>query len=115
MISRSHCADSVRWYVEYDPVSGPADFGSLQLTVTKVGDYAAGRGTATPVPATPITVGGTEGTVIEKDGAYALIGWAIGGAQIALAGPVSNGDFAPLVKLADSLVLVNPDDPRIVA
>ena len=88
---------------------------AIQLTVTKFGDHATGGASATPVAATPVTVGSVEGSVFEKDGAYALIAWTIGGAQIALGAPISNGDIDPLVKVANSVVLVSAGDPRIVA
>jgi endoglucanase len=116
-ISRNQCANSVTWYVEYDLASGPVGAGGIQLTVTKVGgdSVAGGFASATPVAATPIMVNGIAGFVFNKDGAYAVIGWTTGGAAITLAGPVSNGDIASLVQVADSLVLVAPDDPRIVA
>jgi hypothetical protein len=116
-ISRNQCANSVTWYVEYDSVTGIPGTGAIQLTVTKVGgdSLAGGFASATPVAATPITVNGIEGFVFNKDGAYAVIGWTTGGAAITLAGPVSNGDIASLVQVADSLVRVASDDPRIVA
>jgi endoglucanase len=118
-ISRNQCANSVTWYVEYDPASGTPGSGTdaIQLMVTKMGgdSVAGGFASATPVAATPITVDGNEGYVFNKDSAYAMIGWTTGGAAITLSGPVSNGDVASLVQVADSLVLVAPDDPRIVA
>jgi hypothetical protein len=118
-ISRNQCANSVTWYVEYDPASGTNGSGddTIQLTVTKVGgdsldgDFASAR----PVASTPITINGIEGYVFSKDSVYTAIGWTSGGAQITLAGPISKGDVASLVAVADSLVLVNPNDPRIVA
>jgi hypothetical protein len=116
-ISRNQCANSVTWYVEYDPASGPAGSGGIQVTVTKVGgdslegDFASAR----PVASTPITVNGIEGYVFSKDNAYTAIGWTSGGAQITLAGPISNGDISSLVAVADSLTLLGPNDPRIVA
>jgi hypothetical protein len=116
-ISRNQCADSVTWYVEYDSLTGIPGTGAIQLTVTKVGgdSVAGGFASATPVAATPITVNGIEGFVFDKGGSYALIGWTTGGAAITLAGPVSHSDIASLVQVADSLVLLSPDDPRIVA
>jgi hypothetical protein len=118
-ISRNQCANSVTWYVEYDPASGaPGDStNAYQVTVTKVGgdsldgDFASAR----PVASTPITVNGVEGYVFSKDGAYSAIGWTTGGAAITLAGPVSHGDIQSLVSVADSMVLLSPSDPRIVA
>ena len=117
-ISRNQCADSVTWYVEYDPASGAPGDGtnSIQLRVTKVGgnsvagDFASAR----PVASTPITVNGIEGYVFNKDNAYASIGWTSGGAAITFSGP-SAGGVQSLVKVADSLVLLSPGDPRIVA
>jgi hypothetical protein len=118
-ISRNQCANSVTWYVEYDPASGAPGDGTnaIQVTVTKVGgDSVAGAfASATPVAATPITVNGIEGFVFDKGSSYAVIGWSAGGAAITLSGPVSNGDVASLVQVADSLVLAAPNDPRIVA
>jgi hypothetical protein len=116
-ISRNHCADTTTWYVEYDHVLAAPDAGTeaIQLTVTKFGDHATGDASATPVAATPVTVGSVEGSVIEKDGAYAVIAWTIAGAQIALGAPISNGDIGPLVQVANSVVLVSAGDPRIVA
>ena len=118
-ISRNQCADSVTWYVEYDPASGTPGDGTnaYQVTVTKVdGDSTAGEfSSARPVASTPITVNGVEGYVFSKDGAYSVIGWTAGGAQISLAGPVSHGDIQSLVSVADSLVLLSPSDSRIVA
>jgi hypothetical protein len=118
-ISRNQCANSVTWYVEYDPVSGAPGDGThaIQVTVTKVGgdsldgDFASAR----PVASTPITVNGIEGYVFSKDSAYSAIGWTSGGAAITLAGPISNGDIQSLVTVADSLTLLSPNDPRIVA
>jgi hypothetical protein len=118
-ISRNQCADSVTWYVEYDPASGAPGDGTnaIQLRVTKVdgnsmeGDFASAR----PVASTPITVNGSEGYVFMKEAAYAGIGWTTGGAAITLDGPVTKGDVQSLVSVADSLVLVSPTDPRIVA
>jgi hypothetical protein len=118
-ISSNQCADSVTWYVEYDPVSGTTGSGddTIQLTVTKVGgDSIAGEfAHATPVASTQITVNGVDGLVFDKDSNYAVIGWTTGGAAITLSGAVSNGDVTPLVQVADSLILVSPNDPRIVA
>jgi hypothetical protein len=118
-ISSNQCADSVTWYVEYDPVSGTNASGddTIQLTVTKVGgDSIAGEfAHATPVASTQITVNGVDGFVFDKDSNYAVIGWTTGGAAITLSGAVSNGDIAPLVQVADSVILVSPNDPRIVA
>ena len=117
-ISRNQCADSVTWYVEYDPASGAPGDGTnaIQVTVTKVGgDSTAGDfASARPVASTPITVNGIEGYVFNKDNSYASIGWTSGGAAITLSGP-SAGGVESLVKVADSLVLLSPDDPRIVA
>jgi hypothetical protein len=118
-ISRNQCANSVTWYVEYDPVSGTPGSGTnaIQVRVTKVGgdsvdgDFASAR----PVASTPISVNGIEGYVFSKDNAYTAIGWATGEAQITLDGPISNGDIASLVQVADSLTLLSPNDPRIVA
>jgi hypothetical protein len=118
-ISRNQCAESATWYVEYDPASGAPGDGtnSIQLRVTKVdgdstqGDFASAR----PVASTPITVNGIEGYVFMKEDAYAGIGWTTGGAAITLDGPVSKGDVQSLVSVADSLLLVSPNDPRIVA
>jgi hypothetical protein len=117
-ISRNQCADSVTWYVEYDPASGAPGDGTnaFQVTVTKVGgdsvdgDFSSAR----PVASTPITVNGIEGYVFNKDNAYASIGWTSGGAAITFSGP-SAGGIQSLVKVADSLVLLSPGDPRIVA
>ena len=117
-ISRNQCADSVTWYVEYDPASGAPGDGTnaFQVTVTKVGgdsvngDFSSAR----PVASTPITVNGVEGYVFNKENAYASIGWTSGGAAITFSGP-SAGGVESLVKVADSLVLLNPSDPRIVA
>jgi hypothetical protein len=118
-ISSNQCADSVTWYVEYDPVSGTNGSGddTIQLTVTKVGgDSIAGEfAHATPVASTQITVNGVDGFVFDKESNYAVIGWTTGGAAITLSGAVSNGDVTPLVQVADSLTLVSPNDPRIVA
>jgi hypothetical protein len=118
-ISRNQCADSVTWYVEYDPVSGAPGDGTnaIQLRVTKVGgDSVEGEfASARPVASTPITVNGVDGFVFSKDSSYSVIGWTTGGAAITLDGPVSNGDIQSLVTVADSLVLVSPSDPRIVA
>ena len=118
-ISRNQCADSVTWYVEYDPASGAPGDGTnaIQVTVTKVGgDSVDGDfSSALPVASTPVTVNGVEGYVFSKDGAYSVIGWTTGGAAITLAGPVSNGDVQSLVTVADSLALLSPSDPRIVA
>jgi hypothetical protein len=115
-ISRNLCADSVTWYVEYDPVAGTPGSGTdaYQLTVTKVGgDSMAGDfASARPVAATPITVNGTAGYVFDKGSGYVTIGWTTNGASITLAGP---GDLASLGHVADSVVLLNPTDPRIVA
>ncbi len=118
-ISRNQCADSVTWYVEYEPAGGTPGSGTnaYQVTVTKVGgdsmngDFASAR----PVASTPITINGIDGVVFNKDNAYTSIGWMKGGAEITLSGPVSNGDIASLVQVADSLVLLSPTDPRIVA
>jgi hypothetical protein len=117
-ISRNQCADSVTWYVEYDPVSGTPGDGTnaIQVTVTKVGgdsvdgDFASAR----PVASTPITVNGIQGFVFDKDSSYATIGWTTGGAAITLDGPV-HGDLSSLLAVADSLALVSAADPRIVA
>jgi hypothetical protein len=116
-ISSNQCADSVTWYVEYDSTTAAAGTDELQLTVTKVGgDSTAGDfAHATPVASTQITVNGVDGFVFDKDSNYAVIGWTTGGAAITLSGAVSNGDITPLVQVADSLVLVSPNDPRIVA
>lgn len=118
-ISRNQCANSVTWYVEYDPASGTPGDGTnaIQVTVTKVGgdsldgDFASAR----PVASTPIMINGIDGVVFSKDSAYTAIGWTSGGAQITLSGPISNGDVASLVTVADSLTLLSPSDPRIVA
>jgi hypothetical protein len=128
-ISRNLCADSVTWYVEYDPVGGAPGSGSgaLQLAVTRAGDPEvapqsgspakdlAGYSDATPVAAAPVRIGAVLGTVIEKDSSYALIDWTTGGAQISLAGPVTGGDVARLLQVANSVELVSPGDARIVA
>ena len=118
-ISRNQCADSVTWYVEYGPASGAPGDGTnaIQVTVTKVGgDSTAGDfSSARPVASTPITVNGVEGYVFNKDGAYSAIGWTTGGAAITLSGPIAHGDVQSLVSVADSLVLLSPSDPRIVA
>ncbi len=117
-ISRNQCADSVTWYVEYDPASGAPGDGTnaIQVTVTKVGgDSTAGDfASARPVASTPITVNGIDGYVFNKDNSYATIGWTKGGAAITLSGPASDG-VQSLVTVADSLVLLSPDDPRILA
>ncbi len=117
-ISRNQCADSVTWYVEYDPASGTPGDGTneYQVTVTKVGgdsmdgDFASAR----PVASTPIVVNGIEGVVFNKDDTYASIGWTTGGAAITFSGPSADG-VQSLVKVADSLTLLSPSDPRIVA
>jgi hypothetical protein len=116
-ISRNQCADSVTWYVEYDSTTAAVGTDEIQLTVTKVGgdSLAGGFASARPVASTPITVNGIEGFVFDKESGYALIGWTTGGAAVTLAGPVSHGDTASLVQVADSLVLLSPGDPRIVA
>ena len=118
-ISSNQCADSVTWYVEYEPISAAPGSGTnaFQVTVTKVGgESIAGEfAHATPVASTPITVNGVDGFVFDKNGGFALIGWTTGGAAITLGGPVSNGDVKSLVQVADSLILVSPNDPRIVA
>jgi hypothetical protein len=118
-ISRNQCANSVTWYIEYDPASGAPGSGTnaYQVMVTKVGgDSTAGEfSSARPVASTPITVNGIDGYVFSKDGSYSVIGWTTGGAAITLAGPVSHGDIQSLVAVADSLALVSPTDPRIVA
>ena len=115
-ISHNQCADSVTWYVEYDSTSAPAGTDAIQITVAKVGgdSLAGGFASARPVASTPITVNGTQGFVFNKDGGYAVIGWTTNGAAITLTGPVSHGDIASLVQVADSVVLLSPDDPRIV-
>ena len=118
-ISRNQCVDSVTWYVEYDPAGGTPGSGtnSIQVTVTKVGgdsrdgDFASAR----PVASTPITINGIDGVIFNKDNAYSSIGWTTGGAAITLSGPVSKGNVASLVQVADSLTLLSPTDPRIVA
>jgi hypothetical protein len=118
-ISSNQCANSVTWYVEYDPVSGTdgSGTGAIDLTVTKVGgdsrdgDFASAR----PVASKPITVNGVAGVVFGVGTNAAAIGWTTAGAAITLDGPVSNGDVASLVQVADSLTLLSPDDPRIVA
>jgi hypothetical protein len=116
-ISRNQCADSVTWYAEYDSTSTPAGTGGIQLTVTKDGgDSRDGAfASARPVASSPITVNGVEGFVFDNTSNSALIGWTTGGAAITLSGPVSNGNLASLVQVADSLVLLSPTDPRIVA
>lgn len=118
-ISRNQCADSVTWYVEYEPASGTPgnSTNAYQVTVTKVdGDSTAGEfSSARPVASTPITVNGVDGYVFGTDGSYSVIGWTTGGAAITLSGPVSRGDIQSLVAVADSLTLVSPSDPRIVA
>jgi hypothetical protein len=118
-ISRNQCADSVTWYVEYDPASGTPGDGTnaYQVTVTKVGgDSTAGEfSSARPVASTPITVNGLDGYVFSKDGSYSVIGWTTGAAAITLAGPAGHGDIQSLVTVADSLTLLSPSDPRIVA
>jgi len=118
-ISRNHCADSVTWYVEYEPAGGAPGSGTdaIQLTVTKVGgdSVAGGFASARPVASTPITVNGIHGVVFNKEGSYADIGWTTGGVAITLNGPLSQGDIASLVQVADSVVLLSPNDPRIVA
>ncbi|HZV26115.1 MAG TPA: hypothetical protein VFG00_07480 [Acidothermaceae bacterium] len=117
-ISRNLCADSVTWYVEYDPASGTPGDGTnaYQVTVTKVGGDSVGGdfSSARPVASTPITVNGVEGYVFNKDNTYASIGWTNGGAAITFSGP-SAGGVQSLVKVADSLALLSPNDPRIVA
>jgi hypothetical protein len=117
-ISRNQCADSVTWYVEYDPAAGTPGNGTnaYQVTVTKVGgDSTAGEfSSARPVASTPITVNGVDGYVFNKDSSFATIGWTAGGAAITLSGPASHG-IQSLVSVADSLTLLSPNDPRIVA
>ena len=114
-ISRNQCADSVTWYVEYDPASGTPGDGTnaYQVTVTKVGgDSTAGEfSSARPVASTPITVNGIEGYVFSKDGSYAVIGWTTGGAAITLAGPVSHGDIQSLVSRRRLVGVAQPDRP----
>ena len=118
-ISRNHCADSVTWYVEYDPAAGTPGAGTdaYQLTVTKVGgdsvhgDFASAR----PVASTPITVNGAEGYVFDK-GKQLRRHWMDDGRR----GdhprrPGQPGDLASLVTVADSLAAADPSDPRIVA
>ncbi|HWF41125.1 MAG TPA: hypothetical protein VN683_03470, partial [Acidothermaceae bacterium] len=116
--SRNQCADSVTWYVEYDPASGTPGDGTnaYQVTVTRVdGDSTAGEfSSARPVASTPITVNGIEGYIFSKDNAYTTIGWTDGGAAITFSGP-SAGGVQSLVSVADSLTLLSPTDPRIVA
>jgi hypothetical protein len=76
---------------------------------------AGGFASAAPVGATPITIGGSQGFLLDKESSYATIGWTTGEAAITLSGPVSHGDTQSLVTVADSLVLLSTDDPRIVA
>jgi hypothetical protein len=127
-ISRNQCADSVTWYVEYDPVGGTPGSGidAIQLSVRKAGvdptsvfsalpGATAFAASPTPIPLAPVTIGGKPGFVVDQGNSYASIGWTVGGASITLGDPVSQGDITSLVQVAESLVLVSPTDPRIVA
>lgn len=116
-ISRNLCADSVTWYVEYDPVGGATGSGTdaIQLRVTEVGGgQTAGYAKGTPPGALHVTVGGHDGRLL-AEGTYGIVEWASGGDDIQLNAPIVDGNIASLVHVADSVVLLNPTDPRIVA
>jgi hypothetical protein len=119
-ISRNQCANSVTWYVEYDPVSGAPGDGTnaIQLAVSPVGGgQSPGYPHPTPAGATHVVINGHDGAVLQTDstGSYATDEWVDGGADLRLSAPIVAGDLGSLIALSNSFVLVAPDDPRIVA
>jgi hypothetical protein len=63
------------------------------------------------VSGTPVTVDGVPGHFYDNKGA-GMLTWTVSGVRLQLSAP-SNVGPAPLVALANSLVHVSADDPRI--
>ena len=135
-IDRSMCPGTTTWYVEYDHANGYAntDNRAIQLMVTSadslivptagpVSDVpAAASATAAPgeasvssepvVPGAPVTVDGVPARFYD-DKDTGLLVWTASGLRFQFNGPLDGDGSASLVALADSLVHVSVDDPRI--
>lgn len=142
-IDRGLCADTVTWYVEYDKGQGDkgrlGDQDSIQLDVTPVNGRAPGAvasggnlsipsgaptwtespiGTAAEAKEAPsasasaVSVGGHQ-TAYFGSPDHGALDWVADGLQFRLSGPVDHGSPDQLLALANSLVAVAPDDPRI--
>ena len=117
-IDRSMCADTATWYVEYDDVAGDgnADNSAIQLTAHR--SYP-GESYPSPVPDTALTtvsVGGQPAGLMDLNGkGVGVLQWTRGDVNFQLVAPLANGSPASILALADSLVAVPADDPRIKA
>jgi hypothetical protein len=105
-IARNGCPDSATWYIEYDQADSGLWNISLRVTRAGLGPLDGDLSSAT---FTPVTVAGHSAMLDASGGALV---WRDGGAELTLSAPSSAGD---LVALADTLVAVPSDDPRIEA
>ena len=117
-IDRSMCADTATWYVEYDDAAGDgnADNNAIQLTAHR--SYP-GEPYPSQVPDTAVTkvsVGGQPAGLMDLNGKGAgVLQWTRGDVNFQLIAPLADGSSASILALADSLVAVPADDPRIKA
>jgi hypothetical protein len=115
-ISQNACPYSATWYVEYDPTPRGDGSRNIDLRVVKEGGGdTAGYADPPPPDATPVTVGGHPGLLSGFNGhGVALIEWTADGNDIQLTGPV-DGNPQSLLTLANSLIAVAANDPRVEA
>jgi hypothetical protein len=135
-IDRSMCAGSATWYVEYDDANGFAntDNRAIQLMATSAdpslvptagsvknapastptapsSNPASSATAGSVVSGTPVTVGGVMGQFYDNKGA-GMLTWTASGVRFQLSAPSNDGPVS-LIALANSLVHVSADDPRI--
>lgn len=115
-IDRSMCADTATWYVEYDDVAGDGNTDNMAIQLTA---HRSEPGESYPpqVPGVALTkesVGGQPAELMGLNGkGVGVLLWASGGVNLQLIAPMTDGSSTSILALADSIVAVPANDPRI--
>jgi hypothetical protein len=107
-IARNDCAGSQTWYVEYDKSADSTTDVTISVRRSAPGAEQFPDGT-------DVTVLGHQARLLNKDATYGVLLWQAGGLDFQVSGPMAGGHAESLVALANSLIAVPVDDPRIVA
>jgi hypothetical protein len=97
------------------PVTGPeSGSGSASASTLASAPPSPGASSVAPPLRTTVAIGGHPGTFLAA-GTGGVVVWAAAGDLFQITGPLADGKPDSLVALANALVAVPTDDPRIVA